>query len=82
MAARPTTSLVFGAMVCYDLSISRLEKFNVNFFHGIQYQLRRACHSNNDNMCEPFDFVMNGAGPMSPFTDDTFQAVDMMRVAD
>ncbi|CAK9064941.1 unnamed protein product [Durusdinium trenchii] len=20
------------------------------------------CHSNNDNMCEPFDFVMNGAG--------------------
>ena len=27
LAARPTTSRVFGAMVCYDLSISRLETF-------------------------------------------------------
>ncbi|CAE7486370.1 Gp1ba [Symbiodinium natans] len=21
-----------------------------------------SCHSNNDNACEPYDFVMNGAG--------------------
>lgn len=81
LAARPTTSLVFGAMVCYDLSISRLENFNVAFFHGI--------HNSFSGLATPTMTTCAShltsswtAQVRKPFTDDTLQAVDMMRVAD